>query len=559
MLKSISVKDLALIRECQIDLGEGLNILTGETGAGKSIILGSVRLALGERAGKDVIRTGAEYARVELEFVSDKDDVRNALKEMDLPVESDGSIFISRRIQEGRSVAKCNGEVISAKDLKRLAALLIDIHGQNDTRELLDEKNYRDILDDFGGDDINALLDEMSASYAYYRELKNELKSADADDKNRDKELSLAEFEVGEIENAKLSIGEDEELEERYRLMKNAGRIAENLSKVSAMLDTDGGAGEILGTAVRELGQVAEYDTAVSEYAERLEDIENSVSDMLRDIRGYMDDMEFSETEYRQTENRLDTLNHLKNKYGDSIEAVLAYAEKRREYIEKAANFDAYMAKLSADTEAAHKKALDVAGRVHEARVVASKGLCAGLKEKLSALSFENVTLDIAVNDDVNSLDAHGYDDVDILVSFNLGEPVKSLNKVASGGELSRFMLALKEVTASKGGVETLVFDEIDAGISGKTAWNVSGSMKNLSSSHQVIAITHLPQIAARADEHYLIEKRTEGGGTVTDIRPLDTEQRVEEIARLLSGGELTEAGIENARELIKNGEKGGC
>ena len=335
--------------------------------------------------------------------------------------------------------------------------------------------------------------------------------------------------------------------------MKNAGRIAESLSRVSAMLDTDGGAGAMLGSAVRELNQVSGYDTSVSDITDRLETAEGAVSDLLRDIRGYMDDMEFSEEEFRETENRLDTLNHLKNKYGDSIESVLAYADERRAYIEKAADFDAYMAGLNADTEAAHKKALDVASRLHNERRSAADTLCDLMTEKLRALSFDNVTMEIAVDDDPGALSAHGIDDVDILVSFNLGEPVKSLSKVASGGELSRFMLALKEVTALKGGVETLVFDEIDSGISGKTAWNVSGSMKNLSASHQVIAITHLPQIAARADEHYLIEKHTEGDSTVTDIHLIEGDARVEEIARLLSGGELTEAGIENARELIKN------
>ncbi len=553
MLESIDVKDLALIKECRVELKEGLNILTGETGAGKSIILGSVRLALGERAGRDVIRTGADSASVELVFKSDRPEVLECMKELDLPTESDGSIYLSRRIQENRSVAKCNGEVISARDLKRLAALLIDIHGQNDTRELLDVRNYRDILDDYGDEDLKRLSDEMAESYTEYKKLKDELLSADSDDKNRDKELSLAEFELNEIENAKLRPCEDEELEERYRLMKNSGRIAESLSKVSAMLDTDAGAGAMLGSALREINQVSGYDTSVSDIADRLGTAEGAVSDLLRDIRGYMDDMEFSEEEFRETENRLDTINHLKNKYGDTIEAVLEYAEKRRAYIEKAADFDAYMAGLIADTEAAHIRALDVAGSLHDARRFAADKLCSLMTDRLKTLSFDSVTVDIKIDDDPEALSPHGIDDVDILVSFNLGEPVKSLSKVASGGELSRFMLALKEVTASKEGVETLVFDEIDAGISGKTAWNVSGSMKNLSSSHQVIAITHLPQIAARADEHYLIEKHTEGDSTVTDIHLIKGDARVEEIARLLSGGELTEAGIENARELIKN------
>ncbi len=556
MLESISVKNLALIKESRIELGKGLNILTGETGAGKSIILGSIRLALGERAGRDVIRTGAEYALIELTFISDKKEVIECMKELDLPTEPDGSIYISRRLMEGRSVAKCNGETISGRDLKRLAALLIDIHGQNDTKDLLDVRNYRDILDEYGPENLQDMKEAMCRDYSEYKRLRDELDAAGDAEGNKEKEIALARFELEEIEGACLKIGEDEELEERYRVMKNMDRIAESLSKASQALDRDQGAVAMIGSALRELNSVAGYDTGVSDIAVRLSTAEDMMDGLLRDIGRYADDMEFSEAEFRETENRLDTINHLKNKYGDSIEAVLKYGQDRAEYLDKMDNMEAYISELTMKTEAARKKAYDTASNLHDIRVATAKDMCVDLSERLKALSFDNVSLDIPIEKDDDHINALGYDEVDILVSFNLGEPLKSLSKVASGGELSRFMLALKEATAGKDAVETLVFDEIDAGISGKTAWNVSGSMKELSRSHQVIAITHLPQIAARADEHYLIEKRTEGDSTITDIRELAKEEKVEEIARLLSGGELTQAGIENARELIKSAEK---
>lgn len=551
MLESITVKNLALIKESRIQLHEGLNILTGETGAGKSIILGSVRLALGERASKDIIRTGEDHALIELVFSDNSKEVNDCMKQLDLPTESDGSIYISRRIQEGRSVAKCNGETISGRDLKRLAALLIDIHGQNDTKELLDVKNYRDILDDYAGDAVDKLKADTAAAYDEYRKIKKELSEADADESNKEKELALARFEVEEIENAKLNTGEDTELEDKYRMMKNAGRIAESMSKVSGALDRDSGAGAIIGSAVRELLSVSEYDTDVSEMSDRLSTTEDMLADILRDIQSYMDRMEFSEAEFRQTENRLDTINHLKSKYGDSIEDILKYAQDRADYITKMEDIDAYIDNLKAKLADAKKTALMHAKALHSERAKAAERLCKVMEERLKELSFENVSMDVSVKDDEDALSASGIDDVDILVSFNLGEPVKSLSQVASGGELSRFMLALKEVTADKEKVGTLVFDEIDSGISGKTAWNVSGSMKNLASSHQVIAITHLPQIAARADAHYLIEKYTEADSTVTDIKALSEDEKEKEIARLLSGGELTEAGLANARELL--------
>lgn len=553
MLESITVKNLALIRESEVNLRPGLNILTGETGAGKSIILGSIRLALGERAGKDVIRRGEEYALVELTFTSEREEITQKMKELDIPIEPDGSIFISRRIQETRSVCKCNGETISSRALKELASMLINIHGQNDTQTLLNVSNYQDILDEYGDETLFSMVNKTSEAYKAYKALVNELEAARGTDGNKDKDVALARFEIDEIEAARLVVGEDTELEDKYRLMKNGQKIAEALGKAYQALDMDSGAGAGIGYAVREVGSALALDEGVSNIADGLATVEDILKDVTRNMQDYIDRMDFSEMEYRETESRLDTYNHLKSKYGDSVEKVLAYAEERSAFIAKMEDYDAYIADLEVKVDAARAEALKCARKLSELRREAGASLEKKLTENLIELNFGSVDFKVDIQSDESLLSAEGMDKVDFLVSFNAGEPVKSLSQVASGGELSRFMLALKAVTADKEKIETLVFDEIDAGISGKTAWSVSQKMSILGKDHQVIAITHLPQIAAMADTHFLIEKKVVEDTTVTDIRRLAEVEKEQEIARMLSGGELTEAGISNAKELLES------
>ncbi len=556
MLESITVRNFALIKESEIVLAPGLNILTGETGAGKSIILGSIRLALGERASKEIIRSGAEYALVELVFTSNQAEVLSKLKELDIPEEPDGSICISRRIMESRSVAKCNGETISSRALKELASLLIDIHGQNDTQTLLDAKNYRDILDDYIGDEIADSLEVMNQLYRDYVALTKELDEAGAQDESRVKDVDFARFELEEIDNARLIIGEDEELEQRYTLMKNSKRIAEALGKASSALDMDNGACAGMGYALRELNSVSEYDSGVCEIADSLASAEDIIRDALRTIQGYMDDMDFSEQDYRETEERLDVINHLKNKYGNTIEDVLAYADNRRDFIEKMSDYDAYLEKLKIRVDDACKQALSQAKKISGIRRSGADKLQKELIANLEALNFNNIEFRIDIDSGEEKLGRCGYDEVDFLVSFNVGESVRSLSQVASGGELSRFMLALKASTGDRERIGTLIFDEIDSGISGKTAWNVSEKMSAIASGRQVIAITHLPQIAAMADTHFLIEKSVADGETVTDIGRLSDEEHLREIARLLSGGEVTDSALLNAKELLVKANK---
>ena len=556
MLESISVKNLALIKESEVILRPGLNILTGETGAGKSIILGSIRLALGERVSRDIIRRGEDYALVELMFHDESKEIEDKLNELDIPIEPDGSILIKRKIMDGRSVCKCNGETISSKALRELASMLINIHGQNDTQTLLDVRNYRDILDDFGGEDIAQINSEMKEIFSGYKELEDELKNALSSETGKDKEVSLAEFEISEIEAARLEVGEDEELAERYRVMKNGSRITEALSRAFQAVDTDNGAGAMIGASIRELNGVLAFDEGLSQITDALLQAEDIIKDTSRRMQDYMDDMEFSEQEFREVESRLDTYNHLKNKYGDTVEKILSYADEKRRFVQKMQNFDEYLETLKHKVESAKREALECAERLTGARKETAVRLEKLLTDNLKELNFMDVNFNIEIKSDNDKLSSHGVDDIDFLVSFNMGEPVKSLSHVASGGELSRFMLALKAVTADKDSIGTLVFDEIDSGISGKTAWNVSEKMALLSRNHQVIAITHLPQIAAMADSHYLIEKKVVDESTVTDIYRINDSDRENELARLISGGELTDAAIINARELIANADK---
>lgn len=550
MLESLHVKNLALIKETEVFFYPGLNILSGETGAGKSIILGSIRLALGAKAGRDFIRNGEEYALIELIFKSSKPEVNDMLKELELPIEGDGTVFIQRKIMEGRSTAKINGETVSSKGLKQVASLLINIHGQNDTAELLDSKNYLDILDEYAGVALLPLKEEVAKKYQEYIALKKELEGSRNLDKNRDREISLAEFELNEIDSAKLTVGEDEELENRYRLMNNSKKIVDGIGKSYAALDSEQGASDSLDYALREIRNVMRYDDNLSEIEESIATAAGIISDVRRTISDYMADMEFSEAEFLEVESRLDVVNHLKNKYGNSIEEVLKYADDRREYIEKMSDFTAYIAQLEIKVHKAKKELMNKCSELSDVRKQKADTISGDLVRNLRELNLENARCKVTVESTEEDVSETGYDSVDFLVSFNIGEPEKSLSLVASGGELSRFMLALKSITADKESIDTLIFDEIDSGISGKTAWNVAEKMNVIGSDHQVIAITHLPQIAAMADTHYLIEKSSSEDSTQTSIVKLGQDESVYEIARLMSTDSISEAILESAKEL---------
>lgn len=550
MLQSLHVKNLALMEETEVEFGEGLNILTGETGAGKSLLIGSVNLALGGKFEKDMLRKGAESALVELVFVSDDEKVLAKMREMELEPEEDGTIIISRKMQIGKSICKINGETVTARQVKELAEVLIDIHGQHEHQSLLHKKKHLEILDSYCGEEIlqpTALVEQLVRES---RRLRQTIEEEAMDEEQKAKEQALAEFDYHEIEEARLIPGEDEELEQQYRLMVNNKKITENLSE-SYQYTGDGelGAGNSLGRALRSLRSVTMYDKKLEQLEQQLSEVDNLLADYNREVADYIDGCEFDEADFQRVEDRLNVLNRLKGKYGNSIEAVLAYGESRQVLLQKLSDYDAYMQKLQNELEQYEEKLQKACGILSEIRSRNAQLLADKLKEALVHLNFLTVEFEITVHPN-QQITAKGYDEVEFLISTNPGETVKPLGAVASGGELSRVMLAIKTVLAGRDSIDTLIFDEIDAGISGRTAWKVSEQLDMVGQAHQVICITHLPQIAAMADVHFVIEKSSTEANTITDIRRLNEEEGLSELARLLGSDILTEAALSNAKEM---------
>ena len=552
MLISLHVKNLALIDETEVFFKKGLNILTGETGAGKSIIMGSVNLALGAKADKTLIRNGAEYALVELVFQTDSKEQEQILTEMDIPLEDDGMVIIMRKLMPERSLCKVNGITVSQKQLKELASLFINIHGQHDNKELLNVKRYSQILDEYSGEKLGNIKEKLKTAYAEYKKVCKELDESVVDEKERAREISLITYEIEEIENAALKNGEDEDLEEQYHKMVNSKRIAENVSVAYDCTGYTGrnAAGDSIGRAVKELKQAASYDEKVQELTEQLEEIDNLLNDFNRSLVDYQNSLEFEPGEFNLVERRLNLYNHLKDKYGNTVEEIFEYKEEKEARLQQLADYENYILNLENEKQKKYDQVIELCKELSDCRKENAVQLQEKLKNALLDLNFLSVEFEIPVTVDEQAISSDGYDDVDFIISLNPGETMKSISKVASGGELSRIMLALKSVMADKEDIGTLIFDEIDAGISGKTAWKVSEKMAVLGKEHQLICVTHLPQIAAMADAHFMIEKSAKEGRSVTEIFELQEQQILEEIARLLSGSEVTEAVISNAKEL---------
>lgn len=551
MLLDLHVKNLALIERADIEFGDGLNILTGETGAGKSIIIGSVGLALGGRGDRDLIRTGADYALIELVFQLEKEGQIEKVKKLDIPIEEDGLVILQRRIMPQRSISKVNGETVNARLLKELSGVLIDIHGQHDSQQLLQTKKHLEILDDFAGEEFSRIKREIKEKYQFYRKIQEKLAETDLDEREKERQLSLARFEVEEIENASLKAGEDEELEKQYQKMSNSRKIAENLGNVHILTgyDQEGSAGEAVGRALRELNSVSAYDSVLDEMAVMLTDIDGLLNDFNRSVSDYLSDLEFDQNDFLQVEERLNTINRLKDKYGSTIEEILLYKENREEELQRLIDANAYRDKLNAQLRDARGALELVCTRATEIRKKAGKKLAKLFIEALQDLNFNQVDFAVEV-ERKDSIGPDGWDEVSFMISTNPGEPRRPLANVASGGELSRIMLALKTITAGQEDKDTFIFDEIDTGISGKTAWKVSRKLAVLGKSRQVICITHLPQIAAMADNHFIIEKKSMEDSTSTAIMEIGGTDILNELARMLGSDTITENSLANAREL---------
>lgn len=549
MLQSVHVKNLALIEEIEVDFKEGLNILTGETGAGKSIILGSVNLALGGRYTKDIIRQGADYGFVELTFSVEDEGLRERLQTLDIFPE-EGTVVLSRRLMEKRSVSRINGETVTMALLKEVAQALIDIHGQHEHQSLLYKKNHLEIVDAFAGEAARDCKTQVSDAYKEYRKYKKELSEAGMDEAQRAKELSFLQFEVSEITDANLLPGEDEELEILYRKMVNGKKIAQSAAEAySYTSEGDVNASESLSRAIRAMSEIAEYDETAGALCGQLQEIDDLLNDFNRELSDYSESFEFSEEEFYETETRLNEVNRLKVKYGNSIEDILAYCGEQQQKIERLTDYEAYIDGLNKKCEKAKKSLAAHTKKLTKLRKDQAKLLEHAIEEGLKELNFPDVKFRIEFGE-LKEFTANGTDDIEFMISLNPGQPVKPLANVASGGELSRIMLAIKTVMADRDDIETLIFDEIDVGISGRTAQKVSEKMAVIGKKHQVICITHLAQIAAMADHHFVIEKTVGEMDTRTDIRALGEKESVEELSRILGGAKITEAVIQNAKEM---------
>ena len=546
MLFHLQVKNLALIDSADVEFGDGLNILTGETGAGKSVIIGSVNVALGAKSSKDLIRQGCEYAYVELVFSVTDEDKKKTLKDLDVFPDEDGLIIISKKIMPARSVSKINDETVTALRLRQITGVLIDIHGQHEHQSLLYPAKHLEILDEYGKTQIAELKQKIGKTYKEYSELCKKMEFFQTGREQRTREADFYRFEIEEIENAALVPGEEERLEAIYKKFSNGKKIAESLSEAYKATE---GESESISRALRLVEHVSEYDEALGTIRDQLFDVDSLLSDLVREISSYMDNMNFDEETFLETEERLDLIRGLEDKYGKTVEDVLKKLEEKKEKLTELENFDELRAQTEKQLKKTEEKLEELCDKLSKVRKKEAGILTGKIKEGLLDLNF----LDVQFTMEFKKLDhytANGCDEAEFLISTNPGEPVRPLGNVASGGELSRIMLAVKTVLADTDDIPTLIFDEIDAGISGRTAQMVSEKLRVIAATHQVICITHLPQIAAMADCHFEIKKSVNSGRTATGIHRLDEPQMVDELARLIGGAEITDTVRKSAAEL---------
>lgn len=551
MLLELHVKNLALIEKAEMEFADGLNILTGETGAGKSILIGSVGLALGGKASKDMVRQGEESGSVELVFSVDDEKKREALRALDVEPDEDGLLIISKKITQTRSTSRINDEMVTTARLKAVTGLLLDMHGQHEHQSLLHKQKHLEILDEYSRKETENLKIQAAAGYRKYLELKERLAGFSLDEEGRRREADFTRFEIQELESAGIRPGEEEELAQRYRKFSHGQKIAECMQTAYGIIDqTD------IGRAVRSIESVASYDESLRGILDGLADAESILNDLNRSISDYMDEMEFNEEEFKKTEERLDFIRGLMAKYGNTEAAMLKRLEEKRERLAELEHYDELAAKAAEELRRQEREMIALCEKLSEARSRAAKVLEEKIGGELMDLNFLHVEFQIQVRR-LPAFTAQGFDEVEFLISTNPGSiPPRPLGEVASGGELSRIMLAIKTVLADTDDIPTLIFDEIDTGISGRTAQKVSERLSYIARKHQVLCITHLPQIAAMADTHFEIKKSVEDGRTVTKIQRLKADEQIMELARLLGGAEITDAVMKNAGEMKRLAEE---
>ncbi len=547
MLEGLHVKNLIIIDEAEVSFGEGLNILTGETGAGKSVVIGSINLALGAKAGKNLVRAGKDSGFVELVF-SVNEDTEKKLENLDI-IPEEGLVVITRKFTAERSVSKINGETVTLSKVREAASLLLDIHGQTENQTLLLPKNHLEILDRYCKEEVKPLISKLKELVCEYREKENELLEYSADEASLSRELDFLKYECSEIKKAKLVKDEEEELDKKVRKYAASSKIVSLVEEARKNLSDSDGADDSIGNIVRAMSRLSDVDEGAEELLNLISEIESLLNDFERSLSDYADENVFDEADFMQSEARLDKIRGIFAKHGGSYESTQSFFDISLKQIEKLEHSSEYKGKLSTEVEKLKKLILAECDKLTEVRKKAALKLGKRVKQALIDLNFLQVDFGLEFNK-TKDFTSKGNDEVVFKISANPGEPMRSISEIASGGELSRIMLAIKSVMADTDEIPTLIFDEVDTGISGRTAQMVAEKMALLSGKRQLIAITHLAQIAAMADNHYLIEKKADETHTATDIRRLDENEEVEELARILGGVAITENVINSAKEM---------
>lgn len=553
MLSNLQIENIAVIKSASIDFENGFNVMTGETGAGKSIVIDSLNAILGERTSRELIRSGADSASVCAEFQNVGDNVKNELEK--LGIEKDDTLIVSRKLTpDGKNVCRINGMPATVSMLKALGVQLVNIHGQLDNQSLLSPETHCSFIDKLAGSGRE--LKEFKELYSLYIKKENELKSLNTDVNEKNRRLDILNYQIEEIQKADIRPGEKDELTEKLGFLRNAEKVLDLLHTAYAALNGDGempGAADIAADAASKLLSAADYSSDFTETANGVNDAAMNLSAYTEELRDKIYSLDYDPNETERAEERLDVIYRLSQKYGDSEEDILAYLENAEKERDALSFSDERAEQLRAETEKAYNEALAAAKKLSEIRIEAGKKFSADVERELAFLDMPSVKF--IVNDSVGELYENGIDNIEFLLSANAGEEPKPLSKIASGGELSRIMLAIKCVLSELDDIDTLIFDEIDSGVSGRAALKIAAKMKELSKTHQVICVTHLAQIAAFANEHKLISKEEKDGRTYTCIASLDYNGRKYELARIMGGLTVTQSILNSAEELLSSAE----
>lgn len=555
MLCELQIENIAIIKKAVISFQKGFNVMTGETGAGKSIVIDAINAVLGERTSRELIRTGCDSAFVSALFYGLSNNAENVLAELEIPSEEDGALLIQRRLfADGRNQCKINGVTVTVSAVKQVARLLVNIHGQSDNQMLLSPEYHCAYIDSLAEDTEE--FEAFSEAYREYIKCKAQLLSLNTDETEKLRRLDILNYQIDELESADIRVGEIAEAEERLEVLRNAERITDALSTAHAYLNGDdehGGAVSSAFSAAKQLENISAFSEEYCELQQQVQEASYTLSSVCDDLRDKLFSDAFDPAEMDSLEERLDLLYTLQRKYGNSEQAMITYLENavnERENIEMS---DEQKEKLTAEVQKRYEQAYNLAQKLHQKREAAAAVFCKDVEQELAFLDMPSVRF--TVQNNIGDLTENGIDSIEFLLSANVGEAPKPLAKIASGGELSRIMLAIKSVLAEKDSIGTLIFDEIDTGVSGRAAQKIGIKLKKVSQSHQVVCVTHLAQIAAFADSHMRIEKAEHDGQTFTEVTPLDFIGRKHELARILGGLTVTELQLQNAEELLKTAQ----